>query len=85
MSDCLHRCAFPKGELEGSSVEGSFSSAGHSVAPATDATDMPRFVRSLFDAMCKIVAEAGSTDYFIIGGDVNGSWKPALALLLAFF
>ena len=56
---------------------------GISVAPATDAADMARsrFVGSFFDAMCKFVAEAGSTDFFMIDGDVNGLWKAAPAQL----
>ena len=29
------------------------------------------FVGSLFDAVCKFVAEAGSADFFMIDGDVN--------------
>ena len=42
---------------------------------------MPRFVGSLFDDMYKFVAEAGTTDFFMIDGDVNGSWTPAPAQL----
>ena len=34
------------------------------------------FVGSLFDAMCKFVANTGSTDFFMIDGDVNGPSKP---------
>ena len=82
LSDCLHICAFPKHELDGITVEESLCSAGRSVAPATDAADMPRLVGPLFGAMCKIVAEAGPTEFSMIDGDVNGSWKPAPAQLL---
>ena len=55
--DCLHICAYPKHALDGISVEESLRSTARSVAAATDAADMPRFVGSLFDAMCKFVAE----------------------------
>ena len=79
--DCLLFCAFPKRELDGIVAQESLCSAGRSVDPATDAVDMPRFVGSLFDAMGKFVAEAGSIDSFMIDGDANGSWKPAPAQL----
>ena len=74
---CLHFCAFPRRELDGITAEESLCSAGHSVAPATGAADMLRFVGSLFDAVCKFVAEAGSTEVLVIDGDVNRPWKPA--------
>ena len=79
--DCLHICVFPKRELDGITAEESLCSAACSIAPPTDAADMPRFVGSLFDDMCKFVAEAGSTDFFMMDGDVNGSWKAAPAQL----
>lgn len=44
-----------------------------SVGAATNATDMAQFVESLFDAMCKFVAEPGLFDFFMIEGDVRGS------------
>ena len=58
--DCLNICAFPKRELGGITAEESLCSAASSVAPATDAADVAQFVGSLFDAMCKFVAETGS-------------------------
>ena len=73
-------CVFTKRELDGIIAEQSLCSAGRSVAPSTDAADMPRFIGSRFDAKCKFVVEVGSTDFFTIG-DVNGSWNPAPAEL----
>ena len=81
LMDCLHATAYPKRKLDGVSVEESLRSIARSVAPATNATDMARFVGSLFDAMCEFVAEPGSTDFFMIGGDIWGSWKAAPAQL----
>ena len=78
--DCLHAVAYPKRANDGIALEELLCSAARSVAVATDA-DMPRFVGSLFDAMCKFVDEEGVMDFFMIGGDVNGSWKPASAQL----
>ena len=79
--DCLYICAYPKYALDGNSVEESLRSTARSVAAATDAANMPRFVGSLFDAMCNLVAEAGSTEFFMNDGDVDGSWKAAPAQL----
>ena len=45
--DCLHICAFPKRELDGITAEELLCSAARSVAPATDAADMARFIGSL--------------------------------------
>ena len=59
-----------------------FAQNTRSVAPATDAADMLRFVGALFDAMCTFVAEAGTIEFFMVGGDVRGSWKSAPARLL---
>ena len=72
LMDCLYICAYPKYALDGNSVEESLRSTARSVAAATDAANMPRFVGSLFDAMCKFVAEAGSTEFFMNDGDVDG-------------
>ena len=69
--DCVHICVFPERELDGIAAEESLCSAARSVARATDAADMARFVGSLFDAMCKFVAAAGSTDFFMIDSDAN--------------
>ena len=60
-----------KRKLDGITAEESLCSSARSVAPVTDAADMPRFVGSLFDTMWKFVAEAGSTAFFMIDGDVN--------------
>ena len=79
--DCLQLCAFSKRELGGIIAEKSLCSAGRLVAPAADAAGMSRFVGSLFDAMGKFLAEAGSIASFMIDGDVNGSWRPAPAQL----
>ena len=35
----------------------------------------------LFDDMCKFVAEPRTIEFFMVGGDVRGSWKSALAQL----
>lgn len=48
----------------------------------TGAADMRRFVGYLFEAMCKFVAAAGSTELLMIDGDIDGSWKAAPAQLL---
>ena len=58
-----------------------FAQNTRSVAPATDAADMLRFVGALFDAMCTFVAEAGTIEFFMVGGDVRGSWGSAPAQL----
>ena len=64
--DCLQTCAFPKRKLDGITAEKILCSLGCSVALATDAADMPRFVGSLIDAVCNFMVEAGSTDFFMI-------------------
>ena len=56
-----------------------FAQNTRSVAPATDAADMLRFVGALFDAMCTFVAEAGTIEFFMVRGIVRGSWKSAPA------
>ena len=45
--DFRHICAFHKRELGGITAEELLCSAARSVAPITDAADMPRFVGSL--------------------------------------
>ena len=75
--DCLHAVAYPKRAYDGIALEELLCSAARSVAVATDAADMPQVVWSLLDAMCKFVDEERLADFFMIGGDVNGSWKPA--------
>ena len=83
--DCLQFCATPKRERDGIAAEESLCSGARLVAPGPMAADMPRFIGSLFDAMCKFVAEAGSTGFFMKKGDVSGSWKPAPAHFLPVF
>ena len=45
--DCVHDVAYPKRAHDGTSVEESLRSAGRSVAAATDAADVHRFVGPL--------------------------------------
>ena len=65
--DCLHTCGFPKRELDGITAEESFCRAARSVAPATDAAGIPRFVGFLFDAMSKYVCGRSWIDCFFHG------------------
>lgn len=61
---CLRAMAYPRSELDGLSVEESLRSIGRSVAPATDAAYIARYVRSLFEAKHKFVSEPGATYFF---------------------
>ena len=75
MEDCLHSNAYPKRKLDGIFAEESLRSIARSVASATNAVDIARFVETVFDAMCKFVDEAATIDFFMVVGDVRGSWK----------
>ena len=65
---CLRAMAYPRRELDGItiSVEESLRTIGWPVAPATDAADVARYRGSLFDTMCKFVAEPGPAEFFTI-------------------
>ena len=65
--------AYPTRKLDGITVEKSLRSIARSVAPAIDAADMLRFVEALFDPTCKFVAEVGTIELFMVGGNVRGS------------
>lgn len=47
-------------------------SIAQSIAPATDAAHMARFVGSLYDSMCNFIAKPGSAKFFMTDGDVHG-------------
>ena len=81
LMDCLHSLAYPTRKLDAVTVEESLRSIARSIAPATDAAGMLRFVEEIFDYVCKFVAELGTIDFFMVGGDVRGSWGSAPAQL----